>query len=120
MGEDLKAEESSTPIKSEEATMGGRLRKVLAGGLGAIAIAALAGTAMAQTPVTGGRLVMARPADIFTFDPYNTQDDYSIFTELTIYERLVRLGADGRSVDPELATEWTVADDGLTAEFTLR
>ncbi|WP_037281864.1 ABC transporter substrate-binding protein [Rubellimicrobium mesophilum] len=68
----------------------------------------------------GGTLTVARPADIFTFDPYNTQDDRSIFTELTVYERLVRLSEDGTSVEPELATEWSVAEDGLSAEFTLR
>lgn len=71
-------------------------------------------------PVSGGTLTFARAADIFTFDPYNTQDDRSIFTELQIYERLVRLSADGKGVDPELATSWTVAPDGLTATFTLR
>ena len=68
----------------------------------------------------GGTLVVARPADIFTFDPFNTQDDRSIFTELTVYERLVKLSKDGTSVEPELATDWTVAKDGLSAEFTLR
>jgi len=60
------------------------------------------------------------PADIFTFDPYNTQDDRSIFTELTIYERLVKLSAVGKGVEPELATSCTVAQDGLSAEFVLR
>jgi peptide/nickel transport system substrate-binding protein len=77
-------------------------------------------SAASGEPVSGGTLTLARTADIFTFDPYNTQDDYSIFTELQVYERLVRLSADGTSVDPELATEWTVAPDGLSASFTLR
>jgi hypothetical protein len=74
----------------------------------------------ADEPVKGGTLVMARDADIFTFDPYNTQDDPSIFTELTVYDRLVKLGADGKSVEPELATGWTISADGLSADFTLR
>lgn len=74
----------------------------------------------AGQPVSGGTLTFARTADIFTFDPYNTQDDYSIFTELQVYERLVRLSADGKGVDPELATAWTAAPDGLSATFTLR
>jgi peptide/nickel transport system substrate-binding protein len=67
-----------------------------------------------------GTLTFARTADIFTFDPYNTQDDRSIFTELQVYERLVRLSADGKGVDPELATAWTLAPDSLSATFTLR
>ena len=76
--------------------------------------------AVGGQPVSGGTLTFARTADIFTFDPYNTQDDYSIFTELQVYERLVRLSVDGKGVEPELATEWTVAPDGLSATFTLR
>jgi peptide/nickel transport system substrate-binding protein len=87
-------------------------------------MAALAGVvgigASADGPVKGGTLVVARPADIFTLDPYNTQDDPSIFTELTVYDRLVRLSADGKGFDPELAEKWTVAKDGMSADFTLR
>jgi peptide/nickel transport system substrate-binding protein len=88
--------------------------------LAAVGVAMAAGPAASADPVKGGNLVMARPADIFTFDPYNTQDDRSIFTELTIYDRLVKLNADGNGVEPELATAWTVSPDGLTADFTLR
>jgi peptide/nickel transport system substrate-binding protein len=94
-------------------SLGGLL---VAGGL----VMSSATPSLAETPLKGGTLVVARPADIFTFDPYNTQDDPSIFTELTVYERLVRLAADGKGVEPELATAWTIAPDGLTADFTLR
>lgn len=93
------------------------LRLVLGAALAALLPAA---AARSDEPVKGGTLVMARDADIFTFDPYNTQDDPSIFTELTVYERLVKLGTDGKSVEPELATGWTVSSDGLSADFTLR
>jgi peptide/nickel transport system substrate-binding protein len=79
----------------------------------------LASPSMAD-PVRGGTLTIGRSADIFTFDPYNTQDDRSIFTELTLYERLVKLSDDGKSVVPELATQWNMGADGLTADFTLR
>ena len=75
------------------------------------------GSAIAQDDNT---LVVARPADIFTFDPYNTQDDRSMFTQLTVFERLVKLSEDGTSVEPELATEWTVAEHGMSATFKLR
>jgi peptide/nickel transport system substrate-binding protein len=92
--------------------------------LGIVCVAVLAGLgatgAMAETPVKGGTLVVARAGDIFTLDPYNTQDDPSIFTELTIYDRLVRLSADGKGIDPELAESWKVSDDGMSADFTLR
>lgn len=91
------------------------LRTSLAAGATLLSILAFAAPASAE-----GTLVVARPADIFTFDPYNTQDDRSIFTELSIYDRLVKLSADGKGVEPELATSWTVASDGLTADFVLR
>lgn len=65
-------------------------------------------------------IVVARPADIFTFDPFNTQDDRSMFTQLTVFERLVKLTPDGKGVEPELATEWTIAPDGMSAVFKLR
>jgi peptide/nickel transport system substrate-binding protein len=89
-------------------------------GVAAVLLGSGALQAQAADPIPGGTLVMGREADIFTFDPYNTQDDRSIFTELTVYDRLVKLNAEGTGVDPELATAWTVADDGLSAEFTLR
>jgi peptide/nickel transport system substrate-binding protein len=69
---------------------------------------------------SGSTIVVARPADIFTFDPFNTQDDRSMFTQLTVFERLVKLSANGKSVEPELATEWSVAADGMSATFQLR
>ena len=84
------------------------------------AASAAAQTAAAGQPSSGGTLTFARAADIFTFDPYNTQDDRSIFTELQMYDRLVKLSADGKGVEPELATAWTIAPDGLSATFTLR
>jgi peptide/nickel transport system substrate-binding protein len=76
--------------------------------------------AAAGAPVHGGTLVFDRHADVFSFDPYNTQDDESIFTEMQIYDRLVALSPDGQSVVPELATSWTIAANGLTANFHLR
>ena len=82
-----------------------------------------AGTSSASgpgQPVSGGTLTIARTADIFTFDPYNTQDDRSIFTEMEVYDRLVKLGQDGKTIEPELATSWKVAPDGLSATFDLR
>jgi peptide/nickel transport system substrate-binding protein len=79
-----------------------------------------AGSAGAETPVKGGTLVVARAGDIFTLDPYNTQDDPSIFTELTVFDRLVRLSADGQGIEPELAEKWSIAKDGMSADFTLR
>ena len=63
---------------------------------------------------------MDRIADIFTMDPYQTIDDRSIFTDLQIYDRLVKLSTSGKSVDPELATSWQLSNGGREALFKLR
>ena len=110
---------SATPVPASAPPSAAASASVAASALPSVAPSAPASAAAGQ-PVSGGTLTFARTADIFTFDPYNTQDDYSIFTELQVYERLVRLSADGKGVDPELATAWTVAPDGLSASFTLR
>jgi peptide/nickel transport system substrate-binding protein len=82
---------------------------------------AATGTIETATPPSGGgTLTFARSQDSFTWDIPAILDDPSIFTSLQVYDRLVKLGADGKTVEPELATEWTVADDGLSAEFKIR
>jgi peptide/nickel transport system substrate-binding protein len=81
------------------------------------ALTALAGPSFAADPVT---ITMARNADMLTFDPASTEDDPSIFVELQIFDRLVKLNSSNNGVDPELATSWTVAPDGLGATFVLR
>jgi len=102
---------------------GRAIRAILTGGLG---VAILAGgygslhSRAVQAKSSGGVLTMARSTDIFTFDPYATQDDNSIFTEATIYDGLVRLAPDGRTIQPALATKWSISANGKTARFTLR
>src|SRR5690348_14571935 len=92
----------------------------------AAAALAIAGTAAAVNsspkagPVRGGTLTMARIADIFTMDPVQTIDDRSIFTDLQIYDRLVKLSKSGKAVEPELATSWKFSKGGREAVFTLR
>jgi peptide/nickel transport system substrate-binding protein len=75
------------------------------------------GSSHAADPVT---ITMARNADMLTFDPAATEDDPSIFVELQIFDRLVKLNPSNNGVDPELATSWKIAPDGLSATFTLR
>ena len=65
-------------------------------------------------------LTMARNADMLTWDPFPTGDDPSIFTQMVVYDRLVKLAPSNKDVQPELATSWKMSPDGLTATFAMR
>jgi peptide/nickel transport system substrate-binding protein len=93
---------------------------VAAGAALAVLASSAAAGARTAAPIRGGTLTMARIADIFTMDPAQAQDDRSIFTVLQIYERLVKLAPNGRSVQPELATSWKFSNGGKTAIFQIR
>jgi peptide/nickel transport system substrate-binding protein len=102
-------------------------------GLGAGA--ALAGAAVANggharvaraaqaegTPIMGGTLTMSlADADVQSFDPIVPTDNMSIWTMLLIYDQLIRVAADGTSLEPGLAEKWERSQDNLTYTFHLR
>src|SRR5262245_59801216 len=115
--------EGSTPMNDCRPIVSAHLRTwrrlAVLGALMLVISAAAIGVSpsYAADPVT---ITMARNADMLTFDPASTEDDPSIFVELQIFDRLVKLNATNNGVEPELATAWTVAPDGLSATFTLR
>jgi len=63
---------------------------------------------------------MAIAEDALTLDPIASSDNASIWTELLIYDQLVRPSADGTKLEPGLAEKWSVSPDGLKYTFTLR
>ncbi|MGB3330681.1 MAG: ABC transporter substrate-binding protein [Thermomicrobiales bacterium] len=73
------------------------------------------------TPVAGGSLTMSlADDDVQSFDPIVPTDNMSIWTMLLIYDQLIRVAADGVSLEPGLAEKWEVSADGLTYTFHLR
>lgn len=87
----------------------------------AVSTSSKAGAAQgAATPVRGGTITMARNADATNLDPYQTEDDPSIFTDMQIYDRLVQLSSNGKQILPQLATSWKYSKDHLTLTFQLR
>src|SRR5262249_438664 len=72
--------------------------------------------AMADTPP----LRVAIAEDALTLDPIASSDNPSIWTELLIYDQLVRPSTDGTKLEPDLAETWSVSPDGLEYTFTLR
>ncbi|WP_127560460.1 ABC transporter substrate-binding protein [Saccharospirillum alexandrii] len=65
---------------------------------------------------TQGHLTISAPFEFSSLDP--TQHGY-LFTRMQILETLVDVSADG-TLEPGLASEWQVSDDGLTWAFKIR
>lgn len=92
--------------------------------LAAAALITLAGcsssgsTGVAAAPTDGGDLVYAVVNGFANFDPNVTASAPDAIALRQVYDSLVDL-EDGEIV-PWLASAWTVSDDGLTYEFTLR
>jgi len=82
------------------------------------ALAASGGGAAAQTPP--GVLVVAQIAEPKSLDPHavTAVNDFRIL--MNIYDGLVRYKSGTLEVEPALATEWTISEDGKTYTFTLR
>lgn len=90
-------------------------------GFGATRYIAPAASAQDAEPKSGGTLSMTlSDDDIQSFDPIPVTDNMSIWTMLLIYDQLIRVAADGVSLEPGLAESWDKSDDGLTYTFHLR
>ena len=74
-----------------------------------------------DTPRRGGKLTMSlADSDVQSWDPIAPTDNMSIWTMLLIYDQIVRVAPDGRSVEPALAQKYAVSADGKTFTFTMR
>lgn len=97
-----------------------RLSKMLAAAaLGAsVALGALTGTAVAQTPPSV--LVVGQIAEPKSLDPHavTAVNDFRIL--MNVYDGLVRYKDGTLQVEPALAESWTISDDGTVYTFKLR
>src|SRR4029434_5134758 len=78
----------------------------------------LAGTAEAVT--RGGPLIYARYADSLLLDPVYNDANVDIWILTNLYDTLLQPTADGKGVQPGLASEYQVSDDGLTVTLKMR
>ena len=80
------------------------------------------GTAAAASgaPVQGGDLVIARTADSQSMNNTTVFDNESIWIFEQIFQTLYTVTPNGKGVQPELATGYTVSADKKTYTFTLR
>ena len=72
------------------------------------------------TPVKGGDLVIARTADSQSMNNTTVFDNESIWVFEQIFQTLYTVTPNGKAVQPELATGYTVSADKKTYTFTLR
>lgn len=68
----------------------------------------------------GGTFRFGRGEESDNLDPVTTGLNTSIWFFMSIYDQLIRVSADGISLEPALAESWDVSDDGLTYTFHLR
>ncbi|MCF4127742.1 nickel ABC transporter substrate-binding protein [Methylobacterium sp. SyP6R] len=89
--------------------------------LASLAVAALlAGTVLPMTVAAadGPQLTYSWPTNVGPLNPHLYAPN-QMFAQASVYEPLVRARADG-TVEPWLATAWTISTDGRTYDFTLR
>ena len=73
----------------------------------------------ADEGATGGVLVYGRGGDTVALDPAIVTDGESFRVTENVYDTLLTFGEQDTTVQPSLAKEWTVSEDGLTYTFTL-
>jgi peptide/nickel transport system substrate-binding protein len=86
-------------------------------------IGVLAALLMSSALITAARAATLRvgvAVDALSLDPIASSDNPSIWTELLIYDQLVRPSKDGTKLEPGIAESWTVAPDGKEYRFKLR
>ena len=79
---------------------------------------ALAGRAEALT--RGGSFSFGAYTDVIFFDPVYQQQTEDIWFSLNVYDTLIQPTADGKGLQPGLASAYEVSPDGLTMTLTLR
>ena len=94
------------------------MTRLLMTGASAAALIALAFAAQAQE--RGGTMTYGRYADSLFLDPVLNDANVDIWILSNLYDTLLLPSEDGQGVEPGLATEWSVAEDGLSVTLTLR
>ena len=95
----------------------------------ALLVGTLAGCGGSTTPATSGgstnasgevTFVFAGPNNITQWDPLNENKTNAYMLSKLTYNTLVNPYGPDNTIAPELATEWSVSEDGLTWTFKLR
>lgn len=85
-----------------------------------LACAAAAAFVIGVSSVDAQTLKIGRDQDSTTLDPIKTAQNVDIWVITNLNAGLVRSNREGTLIEPDLAESWTVSDDNLTFDFSLR
>lgn len=87
----------------------------------ALAAALLLGTSLSAYAVErGGTMTYGRYADSLFLDPVLNDANVDIWVLSNLYDTLLLPSDDGKDIKPGLATEWSLAEDGMSVTLKLR
>lgn len=101
--------------KTQNSLPRGSVLALLAGA----AMAAPLGIASPALAQDGETIAIARDNDFNTLDPSRSWCDSCQIYLTAVYDQLVRVGADNKTLEPRLATKWNISDDARTYTFEL-
>src|SRR5579875_813042 len=73
-----------------------------------------------QAPSSANTLTIGWSVETKTLDPASNPQNPDIWVMVNIYDQLVHVGTDGKSIVPDLATHWTSSKNGTVYTFFLR
>lgn len=80
-------------------------------------------TAMPELSIAekmGGTFIIGISEDATQFDPMLTQDNPSLWTEMQIFGRLVKMNDSADKIEGDIAESWEISEDGTVYTFSLR
>ncbi len=86
--------------------------------LATLAVAAMAASFLGPPQTAAGQLTYSWPSNAGPLNPHLYAPN-QMFAQASVYEPLVKYRGDG-SIEPWLATSWTISEDGRTYDFVLR
>jgi peptide/nickel transport system substrate-binding protein len=93
---------------------------ILAGLLGASWGGRTSRSVAAPSPSASQTLTIGWNLETTTLDPIGDTGNADEWVQVNLYDQLVKVGADGTAIVPDLATNWTVSHQGLVYTFHLR
>jgi peptide/nickel transport system substrate-binding protein len=73
-----------------------------------------------EAKTAANALTIGWPLETTALDPTKATNNSDVEPQVLIYDRLLTVGNDGKSILPDLATHWTVSKHGTVYTFTLR